>query len=89
MIGWDKKPFSYTLVRSYMMLNRVAGCNPMQADSRVEKFANNVLFNLNLLTLSLITGIVTASVKTSMDDYINSNQPVIFFFVCLSSDVSI
>ena len=37
---------------------------------------NNLLFNLNILTIAVVTGFAASNVKAATDEYLNSNRPV-------------
>jgi hypothetical protein len=49
----------------------------MTAPSDISKFINNLLFNLNILTIAIVTGLVANKAKAATDSYLNSNGPVI------------
>uniref|UniRef100_A0A7S1EJ47 RCK C-terminal domain-containing protein n=2 Tax=Hemiselmis andersenii TaxID=464988 RepID=A0A7S1EJ47_HEMAN len=71
------KDFTHWMTRSYVMLNKVPSNNPMIAESHRERLVNNILFNLNTLTISVITGLVAATSKTAFDRAVNGNYQVL------------
>lgn len=49
----------------------------MVADTKRERLVNNILFNLNTLTIAVLTGLVAASCKTAFDRVVNGNYPIV------------
>ena len=48
----------------------------MTAPSTAAVVVSNILFNLNILTIAVLTGIAANRAKAATDEYLNSNSPV-------------
>jgi hypothetical protein len=49
----------------------------MAASTPLVALINNLLFNLNILTIAVVTGFAASNVKAATDEYLKSNRPVV------------